>query len=224
MIHRLSMCLVVLMLGVSGQGYAEVILSGKYTMNIYKMTCKKWRNNQPMQLVIVTDMVADKHRFMVEADEEGGGQISTHLDALSQAAIPDETINRDVEILILRNVKNTYPSPDSALSDVCEDQKKVAKPSTPATKPAEPNDMSTVLCNANAPRIHAALGFRRGGMPISYAERSIDKLLTRPNQDTRLIQFLYSSVRVTYQDPNEMEAALKNGAWVKACAKHIRGY
>lgn len=224
MIHRLSICLVALMLGVPGQSYAEVMLSNKYAMNLYKMTCKKWRNNQPMQLVIVTDMIADKHSFFMEPDVEGGGPMSLPLDAMSQAELPDEDINRDVEVLMLRNTKIRYPSADAALISACEDQKNVAKPATSAKKPAEPNDMSTVLCNANAPRIQAALGFRRAGVPISYAERSIDKMLTKRNQDERLIQFLYSSVSSAYQEPNKMEAALKNGGWVKTCAKYIRGY
>lgn len=224
MIHRLSICLVVLMLGVSDQGYAEVILSGKYAMNTYKMTCKKWLNDKPMQLVIFTDMVNDKHRFLLEADIEGGGPVSNHFNSVSKAGLSDEEINRDVESLLQRIAGKVFYSADEAHGKVCEDEIETAKKPAPVKKQTEPADMSTVLCNANVPRIQAALGFRRAGVPISYAERSIDKMLTKRNQDERLIQFLYTSVSVAYQKPNEMEAALKNGGWVKTCAKHIRGY
>lgn len=164
MIHRLSICLVALMLGISGQSYAEVMLSNKYTMNLYKMTCKKWRNNQPMQLVIVTDMIADKHSFFMEPDVEGGGPMSLPLDAMSQAELPDEDINRDVEVLMLRNTKIRYPSADAALISACDDQKNVAKPATSAKKPAEPNDcrLSFAMQTRQESKLHwgsAGLGF-----------------------------------------------------------------
>lgn len=196
-----------------------------YAMNVYTLLCKNWKQGKPLQVVEVINKKKGTEAYYLEDQQEGGGALSSGLDAIAQGPFDDDELDKNITALLKKHSPRQYATIDAARQASCADVRAGVPPSQakaahPAPAP-KASDMATTICTGNKARIVAALQYRKGGLPISYAERSIDKM--RSN-DVRLIEFLYGSVQVAYERPEEMEASLNNGKWVEGCAKYIRGY
>lgn len=203
---------------------SDTRLTEQYAMNVYNLICKNWKQGKPQSIVEVINNKKGNQSYYLE-DQGEVGDISSTLSDMSDRPFADEDIDKDIASFL--RGKKQYTSMETARAASCGDVQTAKKPSqggsqTPrsAQKPQQ-NDLATVTCMANRPRIAMAVNFRRQGMPIAYAERTVDNM--RSN-DQRLIRYLYLSVQKAYERPNDMERILNNGEWVSVCADYLRGF
>ena len=75
------------------------------------------------------------------------------------------------------------------------------------------------MCGSYQPAVEAAINYGQQGVPISTAESVIESAY---GIDARLWGFLRDSVRLAYQQPDALTAAMRDGRWVTLCEQALR--
>ena len=70
------------------------------------------------------------------------------------------------------------------------------------------------MCGSYQPAVEATINYGRQGVPISTAESVIESAY---GIDARLWGFLRDSVRLAYQQPDALTAAMRDGRWMTLC-------
>ena len=96
----------------------------------------------------------------------------------------------------------------------------LALPTITGTASAQ-SGLARAYCSSYMPMVTQAIFFRRQGIPIQVARDVVDSSF-ETNVD--LWNWLNYAVEEVYRNPDQVEAALRDGSALEHCIEYVRGY
>jgi hypothetical protein len=81
--------------------------------------------------------------------------------------------------------------------------------------------LARAYCSSYMPMVTQAIFFRRQGIPIQVARDVVDNSF-ETNVD--LWNWLSYAVEEVYRNPDQVEAAIRDGSALEHCMEYVRGY